>query len=112
MTDVRKHCCTEGRCPFAFTEESEMIQNYGCLPTPHEIVSMRINHGKTWACHSDITKPCLGALKYLKAAALPYKVVDKELQHELTDWHKHVSGADEVVLSSEIIYEVLEANEK
>lgn len=50
-----EECC----CPFAWTEASDIVQNYGCLPTPHEILYMRLVHDKTWACHSDPSKPCI-----------------------------------------------------
>ena len=78
--------CFEDSCPFAFTNESEKIQNYGCLPTPMDIIKMRTNHGKTWACHSNPEKPCLGALNYLKKENLPFKIVDPKLITENDDW--------------------------
>ena len=87
MSNCTEWCSTMGSCPFAFTEESDVAQNYGCLPTPHDIVDMRVVYGKSWACHSDTSKPCLGAIKYLKAAGQPYKVT--ELVTEEDDWGKY-----------------------
>lgn len=84
-------------CPFAFTEESEQVQNFGCLPTPHEIKIMRVDHGKTWACHEQPDRPCKGAIQWLKDHDLPHKVVDPVLLTEKSDWHlyampKHTSS--------------------
>jgi len=79
-------CC----CPFAFTEASEIVQNYGCLPSPYEIVQMRVKHRKTWACHMEPEVPCVGAINYLKEKGMPYKVVDPELLTESSDWSKFI----------------------
>lgn len=74
MCDVTE--CSQTSCPFAGTEESETVHNYACLPTPHEIISMKIKCGKTWACHSDPTKPCIGAIKFFEEKGLIAKVSD------------------------------------
>lgn len=84
-----KEDCSTSSCPFAFTDESEQIQNFGCLPTPFEIRIMRVEYGKTWACHSNPKKPCLGALNELRSRGEPYKVIDTLLT-ENDDWHKFV----------------------
>lgn len=76
-------------CPFSYTEQSEIVQNYGCLPTPFHIIDMRVEHGKTWACHEDITKPCQGAIDHLKKLGKSYKVIDKELVHEGNEWPEY-----------------------
>lgn len=76
------HSC----CPFAITAESDRAQNYGCLPTPGEIIAMRVDHGKTWACHAEPTKPCAGGIRALKALGLPHKVIDPVLATEETGW--------------------------
>lgn len=36
----RRQCSTIGCCPFAFNDESEKVQGYGCIPTPYEIIIM------------------------------------------------------------------------
>ena len=61
----------DSACPFSFTEQSEYVQNLGCLPTPYEIRNMRVVHGKTWACHENPSKPCTGAINWLKSNDLP-----------------------------------------
>lgn len=73
-------------CPWAFTEMSETIQNYGCLPTPQETIIMRTEFGKTWSCHGDNTKPCIGTINALQERGLPYKVKDKNLITESSDF--------------------------
>lgn len=83
-------CSTIGCCPFSFSSESERVQNYGCLPTPYQILAMRNKYGKTWSCHNNPDKPCLGALNYLKEKNLDYKVVDIELLTEDSDWHLYI----------------------
>jgi hypothetical protein len=85
-----KDCHIHGACPFSFTEESDQVQNYGCLPTPYEIINMRQEHGKTWACHDDITKPCKGAILYMKKKGLDYHVIDPVLVTERDDWGVYV----------------------
>lgn len=83
-------------CPFAFTDLSEEVQNYGCLPTPYEIVVMRVVHGKTWACHADYSIPCKGAILFLEDHGQPYKVIDDKLVNETDDWGQYVSGTVEI----------------
>jgi len=81
----------DSACPFSFTDRSEQVQNWGCLPEPYEIVTMRVKHGKTWACHEDRAQPCLGAIRFLKLNGLPYSVVDHELVTEESDWARYLS---------------------
>ncbi len=79
-------------CPFDYSDESAMIQNYGCLPTPYEIINMRVEHGKTWACHNAPEKPCIGAIAFLRERGQPYKVIDPELLTEKSPWDQFTGG--------------------
>ena len=83
-------CC----CPFAFTDISEQVQNYGCLPSPYEIIEMRIEFGKTWACHDEPSVPCAGAIKYLYEHDMPWKVIDPVLVTEGDNWGLYVRRED------------------
>lgn len=68
------------------TDASEQAQNYGCLPSPYEIVVMRRDHGKTWACHENISAPCAGAIRRLKEIGVDHRVIDPILVTERDDW--------------------------
>jgi hypothetical protein len=74
-------------CPFSFSDKADEAQNYGCLPSPFDLVNMRVHHGKTWACHYDYNKPCVGTIQFLKDNDLPYKQINPTLETEITDWH-------------------------
>lgn len=90
MSCIDKH---DSCCPFAFTDMSERVQNYGCLPTPAEIVTMRVEHGKTWACHNKPDQPCVGAIRHLKRSGKPHKIIDLELLNEQSTWHLYTREA-------------------
>lgn len=56
-------------CPFAFTDASEEVQNYGCLPTPYDVIQMKRESGHNWACHSceeDNLHICKGFIEHVK----------------------------------------------
>lgn len=53
-------------CPFSSSLESEMAQNYGCLPTPADIIELKETTGQNWSCHNDDTKLCSGYATSLK----------------------------------------------
>lgn len=86
--------CSNTTCPFAYTFESETIQNYGCLPTPPQIVYMRTEYGKTWACHSNPTVPCVGGIAELKRKNLPHSTL--ELITEDDPWHLYIPERDKI----------------
>ena len=93
---MSKVCHINGSCPFAFTEESEYAQNTGCLPSPYEIVIMKIQYGKTWACHSNPSQPCRGALLHLKTNGEDASVIDSNLITEMSDWGKFCKPNDTI----------------
>lgn len=63
-----KSCLT---CPFAYTDESERVQNYGCIPSASDIVKEMASTNKNWACHDD-NKICRGAANHHKEHNLPF----------------------------------------
>lgn len=58
-------------CPFAYSEESEKVQNYGCLPSAGEIVAMAKSEKGIWACHSNENLTCRGLLLHAKEKHIP-----------------------------------------
>lgn len=89
------HHCTDrhdSACPFAFTDQSEITSNFGCLPAPADVINMRVHHGKTWACHERPNEPCAGAIRRLKELGLPHKVIDPNLLTERSDWHLYTES--------------------
>ncbi len=85
MKSIQHHLIDETKmcsgCPFNyFSDESEKIQNYGCLPDSNQITNMYKNNEGHWKCHSAKRK-CGGLSEVLKQLDLP-KMNDKLLVTE------------------------------
>jgi hypothetical protein len=52
-------------CPFSSNDKAEQVQNWGCLPTPYDIIKMKEKSGHNWSCHSDATVLCGGFARYV-----------------------------------------------
>lgn len=53
-------------CPFAFTDASEEVQNYGCLPEPRDIIRMKRESGHNWGCHYTDDVKCKGFTEHVE----------------------------------------------
>jgi len=64
----RSRCGSGGcvTCPFSSNEHAEQAQNYGCLPTPFEIIQMKVKSGHNWACHENEKVLCGGFASFIK----------------------------------------------
>lgn len=51
-------------CPFTHTDKAEVGQNSGCLPTPYQIITMKVETGNNWACHDNCNRVCQGMIQY------------------------------------------------
>ena len=94
MKDLKgnpSYCSTLGSYPFADSTESMIAENSDCLPTQYDIIEMRVKHGKTWACHSDESKPCKGALRAMRERGIECTVIDPELVTLDDDWTKLIT---------------------
>jgi uncharacterized pyridoxamine 5'-phosphate oxidase family protein len=58
-------------CPFNYTDESEIAQNYGCLPAPFDIRKMYNEENKVWMCHENSKVCCKGLIQDLKEKNIP-----------------------------------------
>lgn len=68
--------CTH--CPFAFTDESEYVQELGCLPSPWDIIKMKRKSDHNWACHSNEKVICSGFVEFVKEYP-SYKYADLDM---------------------------------
>lgn len=64
-------CCES--CPFAGTELSEQAQNYACLPSPFEIMQIKIETRKNWACHHNEDRICAGFVQECRERRIEYR---------------------------------------
>lgn len=51
-------------CPFNITDESEYVQNMGCLSSKEAILNIKDETGNNWACHSNNNRVCAGLSKH------------------------------------------------
>jgi hypothetical protein len=59
-------------CPFMGSETSERAINYGCVPDPYEIMSLKDNENINWSCHSA-NQICAGFVTWCKQENIDYK---------------------------------------
>lgn len=79
-------CCNT--CPFAGTDESDQVQNYGCLPEPCDVVK-QYEAGKVWMCHSNESRICEGLKEHV---GHPFSANGKTIQ-TYSSWYHGTSGA-------------------
>lgn len=68
-------------CPCTYTNESEIISNYGCLPDSMNLVEFYLTNKGIWKCHSK-DRVCGGLLHVLKLNNIP---LDKNNQLLITE---------------------------
>lgn len=85
---MKKPCIT---CPFNFSsEEAEQVQNYGCLPTPTDIINLKKKHNANWACHysdSSNLKTCGGLIQVNKEAGLGFEITEDQPKIDYSRWY-------------------------
>ena len=65
MEDRSKDMCEA--CPWNhYSEEAQRAQNYGCLPTPQEMLRLNEEEGQALSCHSNGSCVCKGLAAHLK----------------------------------------------
>jgi len=63
--DLDKSMCDD--CPWNFySAGSQMAQNYGCLPSPQEMVRINDEEGYALSCHENKSCICKGLAAQLK----------------------------------------------
>ncbi|UNA01634.1 DNA polymerase [Bacillus phage vB_BcgM] len=85
-------------CPFAYTDDSEQAQNYGCLPTEYDIIKMKEDTGHNWACHYDDTVMCGGFITEVKRRRQDLDLTKGGLISYDTWYHK---GQEEAIREAE-----------
>jgi len=82
-------CCNA--CPFAMTDESEIVQNYGCLPTPWDIIQLKKQTGANWACHCSTVekglKLCKGFVEWNEEMKLGLDIKEEQPKIAYELWY-------------------------
>lgn len=76
-------------CPFSMTEEADRMNNSGCLPSPGEIIQMKVDTGNNWACHSNCNRVCQGLVNESKwwKSAVDLDFTKGKLIHDFESVH-------------------------
>lgn len=70
IRDAKPSATVCNGCPCTYTNESEIISNYGCLPDAHMLIQMYLEGKGIWKCHSK-NRMCGGLLSVLKSNKIP-----------------------------------------
>ena len=69
-------CNYKGQCKSCpihpHTEEGELVDSYGCLPSYRNMLKWQQETGKVWACHSNPNKVCSGFVGVLNERGIKW----------------------------------------
>lgn len=74
-------------CPFGYSEQTEQAQNYGCLPTPIEMIKTYVIDRRTLSCHSNEKIPCRGLTASLAKAGITLATRDRPIWTH-SEWYR------------------------
>lgn len=80
-------------CPFNFfSEKSQEVSNYGCLPDPIDVKEIYEKLDGVWGCHETSTKdgnlkPCVGFITWMARMGTPVKIKGKTIV-DYDIWYK------------------------
>jgi hypothetical protein len=82
-------------CPFSWSEEAQIAQAIGCLPSPYDIIEIKRTTNENWACHSNCKRICQGLVQANDERKLGLDLTQGPLHHDFESVHS-LTNTDEI----------------